>query len=95
MKAGLLMRERLALSTRAFVEIAIWRLTQPMPGSTHRYKYRMAYSVDNACMLRYDHETGKGDHKHAADVEVPYRFTDLDTLRRDFWVDINERRKGL
>jgi hypothetical protein len=93
MKAELLMRERLALSRRAFVEVAIWRLTQPLSGSAHRYKYRLAYIVDNACVLRYDNETGKGDHKHIDEVEVPYQFIDLDKLQADFWADVHARRK--
>ena len=87
------MRERLTLSSRAFVEIAIWRLAKPLSGSAHRYKYRLAYIVNSACVLRYDNETSKGDHKHLNEIEVPYEFTDLDTLQADFWTDVNTRRK--
>jgi hypothetical protein len=49
--------------------------------------------VDNACVLRYDNETGKGDHKHVDEVEVPYQFSDLDRLQADFWADVHVRRK--
>jgi Family of unknown function (DUF6516) len=31
-------------------------------------------------VMRYDNETGKGDHKHIGDQEVPYEFADLDRL---------------
>lgn len=93
MKAELLMRERLTLSSRAFVEIAIWRLAKPLSGSAHRYKYRLAYIVNSACVLRYDNETSKGDHKHLNEIDAPYDFTDLDTLQADFWTDVNTRRK--
>ena len=27
-------------------------------------KYRLALVVDGLCVLRYDNETGKGDHRH-------------------------------
>jgi hypothetical protein len=38
MKADLLLRERFALSRRAFVEIVIWKLPRPLSGSTHPLK---------------------------------------------------------
>ena len=93
MRAELLARDRLVLSSRAFVEILIWRLAQPLSGSAHCYKYRLAYIVDNMCVLRYDNETGKGDHKHVNEIEVPYHFVDLGALQTDFWADVNRRRK--
>jgi hypothetical protein len=93
MKAALLMRERFVLSTRAFVEIVIWRLLQPLSGSTHAYKYRLAYVVDEMAVVRFDNEAGKGDHKHVDDIEVPYEFSDLDRLQADFWTEVNARRK--
>ena len=39
-------------------------------------------------MLRFDNETGKGDHKHLGETEVPYRFTTLDRLIEDFWNEV-------
>jgi hypothetical protein len=93
-KAALLMRERLVLSTRAFVEIVIWRLPQPSSGSTHPFKYRLAYVVDEVAVVRFDNEAGKGDHKHLNESEVPYEFADLDRLQEDFWTEVNARRKG-
>ena len=95
MKAEALMNERVVLSYRAFVEITIWKLARPLEGSAHLYKYRMAYVVDEVCVLRFDNENGKGDHKHLHEIEVPYRFTDLDTLQADFWTEVNSRRKRL
>ena len=92
-KAELLMNERVILSRRAFIEITIWKLAKPLKGSAHLYKYRLAYVVDEVCMLRFDNESGKGDHKHLNEIEVPYDFTDLDTLQADFWAEVNSRRK--
>jgi hypothetical protein len=93
MKAELLLKERLALSSRAFVEIVIWKVPKPVSGSRHEYRYRLAYIVNDVCVLRYDNEVGKGDHKHVRDAQAPYKFMDLETLQRDFWADVIGRRK--
>jgi hypothetical protein len=44
------------------------------------------------CVLRFDNETGKGDHKHAGEREVAYAFKDLDQLVTDFWNEIERWR---
>lgn len=93
MKAELLMRERLILSRRAFVEIVIWKLPKPPLDSRHMFKYRLAYIANQRCVLRFDNEAGKGDHKHLDEIEVPYSFSNLDTLQADFWVEVNRRRR--
>lgn len=88
MKAELISRERFWLTEDVKIEIVIWRLPRALPGSRHRFKYRLALISRRVCVLRYDNEAGKGDHKHVAEREVPYRFTDLDTLQADFRADI-------
>lgn len=88
MRAELLLRERHILDERAFVELVVWRLPGPLPGSGHVFKYRLAYVRDGACVLRYDNESGKGDHRHAEGREMPYRFTGPDKLLADFWRDV-------
>jgi hypothetical protein len=45
-------------------------------------------------MVRYDNETGKGDHRHEGDREEPYAFTDVETLVADFLADIARVRRG-
>jgi Family of unknown function (DUF6516) len=87
------MRERLILSRRAFVEIVIWKLPQPLAESRHFFKYRLAYIANQRCVLRFDNEAGKGDHKHLDEIEAPYIFSNLDTLQADFWAEVNKRRK--
>jgi hypothetical protein len=87
------MRERFILSSRAFVEIVIWKLSQPLPDSGHDFKYRLAYVANQRCVLRFDNEAGKGDHKHLDEIEVPYIFSNLATLQADFWAEVNKRRK--
>ena len=64
MKAELLLDERHVLAEDAFVELVVWRLPRPARGSKHRYKYRLALIEKGLCVLRYDNEPGKGDHRH-------------------------------
>jgi hypothetical protein len=40
------------------------------------------------CLLRYDNETGKGDHRHIGSRSETYRFTTVDALLNDFLVDV-------
>jgi hypothetical protein len=92
--AELLLRERLVLSQRAFVEIVVWRLPAPSRGSEHGFKYRLAYVANGRCVVRFDNEAGKGDHIHVEETEVPYAFTDLQALQADFWQAVSRRRRG-
>ena len=89
MPATLLQKQRLDLADDRFVDLSVWELPAPLPGSTHRFKYRLALVVAGVCVLRYDNEAGKGDHKHLGDREVPYPFTDLRQLAQDFWADVD------
>lgn len=68
--ARLLLRERRVVAENRFAEIVIWELPRPVSASRHRFKYRLAFVVDEICVLRFDNETGKGDHKHVGDAEV-------------------------
>ena len=74
MRAILLLRERLVLGERRFADIVIWRVPSPFRGSSHALKYSLAFVVDDVCVLRFDNETGKGDHKHIGEREVPMHF---------------------
>ncbi|MDQ2972491.1 MAG: DUF6516 family protein [Pseudomonadota bacterium] len=93
MVAVLLLRERLVLTETAFVEMVVWRLPLPKPGRTHTFKYRLALVAQRICVLRYDNETGKGDHRHLRKRETRYRFTAIETLQRDFWTDVETWRR--
>lgn len=87
MKADLLMRERRVLEV-GFVEVIVWRLPEPLSGSTHSFKYRLAYVVEDECVLRYDNESGKGDHRHMGGKETTYAFVSIDQLLDDFLADV-------
>ena len=66
----------------------MWRVPEPVPASTHGFKYRLALVADGVCVLRYDNEAGKGDHKHIGGDEVPYAFTGIEARIADFWNDV-------
>lgn len=87
------MRERILLDEESFVELVIWRLPRTLFGSAHPYKYRLALVSRGVCVLRYDNEAGKGDHKHVGEVETDYAFNGLDQLRADFLNDVKQWRQ--
>ena len=89
MKANLVLRERFDLVDDTFVEIVIWSLPRKLPGSAHRFKYRLALMSEGICVLRYDNESGKGDHKHIGRREYSYAFSDIETLQVNFWMDVD------
>lgn len=89
MSVELLLDDRFALDERSFVQMKVWKLPQPVEGCTHSLKYRLAYVVDGECVLRYDNEPGKGDHRHAGASETPYEFQTLEALQTDFWKDVD------
>ena len=88
MKAVELVSSRIIYSELAFAELILWRLPKPLDGSSHRFKYRLAYVVRGECVLRYDNEAGKGDHRHLGGKEHTYIFTTPEQLITDFQKDI-------
>lgn len=92
MKASLLIAERQTFDDGSFAELRIWKLPRTLPGSAHDLKYRLAYVVNDICVLRYDNEAGKGDHRHFGESETPYRYVSLEQLLKDFWLDISQWR---
>ena len=88
MKAVALVRRRVIVAADAFVEVVIWRVLEPVPPSTHQFKYRLAYVVGDQCVLHYDNEREKGDHRHTEMAEEPYIFSTPDQLIADFEADI-------
>ena len=88
MKGVELVHRRITYSEDAFAELVLWRVSKSLAGSTHRYKYRLAYVVEGVPVLRYDNEAGKGDHRHYGAVEETYAFSTPDRLIADFQNDI-------
>lgn len=71
------------------IEVVIWHLSEPLPGSTRPYKYHLfCGQADGSCLARYDNERGKGDHRYVGDNEETYSFSTLLKLIEDFETDI-------
>ena len=95
MKAKSLLKERRFITENSFLDLVVWQLQEPIQGSKHLFKYRLAFIIDGTCVLRYDNETGKGDHKHVGEEEVNIEFSDIKSLVNDFMQEveaINEHR---
>jgi hypothetical protein len=88
MQAKLLTRSRVEMGENAFAEIVVWLLPAPLKGSAHAFKYRLAFVHRGQCVLRYDNEAGKGDHKHINGKETAYNFVSPRQLAADFFDDI-------
>lgn len=88
MRAIELFHQRIVYAEDRFAELVLWQLPRPLAGSQHGFKYRPAYVVNEVCVLRYDNEAGKGDHRHWGQNEGPYRFTTPEQLLTDFQRDI-------
>lgn len=77
-----------------FIEVVVWKLPAPLRGSTHGFKYSLAHAVEGVCVLRYDNEAGKGDHRHIGGKEMPYLFVSVDRLLDDFLSDVARWKEG-
>jgi len=88
MKATLFARAKEIRDDGSVVEIVIWAVPEPIPPSTHSYKYRLYHGAGGVNRVRYDNERGKGDHRHLGDHEEEYVFTTLEKLLEDFQRDV-------
>jgi hypothetical protein len=90
-KAELIVRHREVTVDGSVLEVVIWRLTKPVSGCLHFFKYRLYFgTLEGVCIVRYDNERGKGDHRHVGEREEPYRFTTIKNLLSDFRRDVGE-----
>jgi len=93
MKAEKLMHEKRVLSDGAIVEMLVWKLPHPVPGSEHFYKYRLFFGRKGERIFGYDNERGKGDHCHLDGIEHPYTFVSVEQLKNDFIAEVTRRLK--
>jgi Family of unknown function (DUF6516) len=75
------------------IELVVWRVPQPVPPSSHDYKYRAAYVVDGVRVVGFDNERGKGDHCHIAGRERAYAFVSVEQLIEDFIAAVDAARQ--
>lgn len=93
MQAELMYREKFIYADGTIRETVIWRLPQKSAERPHGLKYRLYFGLaDGTCKVRYDNESGKGDHKHINGLEEAYHFTDVERLVADFLADIDRSR---
>lgn len=90
MKAILLARTKEVRDDGSIVEVVIWSLPEPLPPSTHRFKYRFFHDRSGEERVRYDNERGKGDHRHVNGQELAYVFESIDKLLDDFERDVEQ-----
>lgn len=89
-KATLVINRKENLANGGIIQAVVWELPLPLTGSLHRYKYRLYFGKSGTCLVRFDNEQGKGDHKHFKEIESPYLFKDIPTLLKDFREAIRE-----
>jgi len=93
MPADLLFKDKYIYADGAIREMVIWRLPNKDAERPHGLKYRLYYGYPNQCLVRYDNERGKSDHRHEGEYENSYSFVSVKQLVQDFKADI-ERIRG-
>lgn len=88
MRARKVQEFREVLADGTIIEGVVWALPRPTSDRPHGYKYRLYCGRADRCLVRYDNETGKGDHVHYGREERPYRFVSLVRLIGDFHRDV-------
>ncbi len=92
MEAVLLYRDKYVYRDGAIREMVIWRLAEPDSEHPHGLKYRLFYGYPGKCLVRYDNERGKGDHRHYHEQEEVYNWVSVKQLVADFRADIENLR---
>jgi hypothetical protein len=90
-KATLLLEFR-AAQGELLVQMVLWQIPRPTKDRPHGLKYRLYLGRAGKTLVRYDNETGKGDHRHigAGEVQVPYEFRSVEKLLNDFRVECQQ-----
>ena len=94
MKADLITRFRDIAADGTGVEMVVWKVSEPVSPATHVYQYRLVYLEGGIRKVGFDHERGKGDHKHVGETELPYEFWDVDRLIEDFIKEVETWKRG-
>lgn len=95
MRAKLIYHEKFIYADGAIREMVLWKLPNKTSDRPHGLKYRLYYGLsDGTCIVRYDNESGKGNHRHIKGKEKAYQFKDVETLVADFLEEIEKARKG-
>lgn len=93
-KASLVLHEKLILANGGILELVIWRLPEATPERPHGLKYRLYFGRGGKCLVRYDNETGEGDHRHVKGREMSYAFVSVEKLLHAFEADVRRYGNG-
>jgi len=72
--------------------MVVWNVPEPVPPSSHRYRYRLVFIRDGRHVVGYDNERGKGDHKRLQGRQSNIKLVDIASLVRDFLADVEGNR---
>jgi len=92
MAAELIFRDKYLYQDGAIREMIIWKLPSTDTERPHGLKYRLFYGYPGNCLVRYDNEKGKGDHRHYGELEESYQFETVEKLVQDFALDVERLR---
>jgi hypothetical protein len=94
MAARLRYQEKYIYSDGAIRKMDLWQLPRKTSDRPHGLKYRLYYGLgDGTCLVRFNNESGKGDHKHVGGQEESYRYIDVETFVADFLAEIEKARR--
>ena len=93
MDATLLFHRKNIETNGDIVEMKMWQVPHS-PDKVHGVKYSLVYVRDGKRIIGYDNAEGRGDHRHIHQKEYRYHFIDVDTLVRDFLVDVDRLKRG-
>ncbi len=94
MAARLPFREKHILPDHSIVEMVISQLPRRSRERPSGLKYSLYYGLaDGTSVVRYDNESGKGDHRHCGTGEETYTFSNVERLVEDFLADVARARK--
>jgi hypothetical protein len=71
------------------LDVTVW-LVPVSEAYPNGVRYRLAFirRDEKSPIVLYDNHAPKGDHRHVEGIELPYQFTALDDLVRDFLADV-------
>lgn len=92
MSATLIINEKSVDAEGGIMQIVIWKVPQPVPPTSHGFKYRLVYAREGQRIVGFDNERGKGDHRHQGDEEFPYEFRGVAQLLEDFVAEVTKWR---
>jgi hypothetical protein len=92
-RATLILHRKRRFDDGALSEMKLWLVPSPVRGSRHRFRYSLFYGREGQCLIGYDNEPGKGDHRHYGQHEETYDFTTPERLIADFLADLHAARR--